>query len=232
MKSSKVTSTPKELDADDKDDLDKKIKELKEKREELIASLQADERERQWHYTQLELISQKTRSIHLTSSQSYSLDNELQRQQLEERARQRVARIIADQTRYLTYELTVSDLYYFRCLSLLAAARENVSTTSTVGAAQTDNKQSGALEKTEDGVELITCEPDVDIVWAGQEISHLQEKLDLQAVEQSVLVAEIHKLKLNAESQRVQLAAAESDLDHKQKDVDVLKVFNAFNFQS
>ena len=114
----------------------------------------------------------------------------------------------------------------------MAAARENVSTTSTVGATQTDNKQSGALEKTEDGVELITCEPDVDIVWAGQEISHLQEKLDVQAVEQSVLVADIHKLKLNVESLRVQLAAAESDLDHKQKDVDVLKVFNAFNFQS
>ena len=95
MKSSKVTSTPKELDADDKDDLDKKIKELKEKREELIASLQADERERQWHYTQLELISQKTRSIHLTSSQSYSLDNELQRQQLEERASRVKASMLA-----------------------------------------------------------------------------------------------------------------------------------------
>ena len=113
----------------------------------------------------------------------------------------------------------------------MAAARENVSTTSTVGATQTDNKQSGALEKVDDGVELITCEPDVDIVWAGQEIGHLQEKLDIQAVEQSVLVAEIHKLKLNVESQRVQLAAAESDLVHKQKDVDVLRVINAFYFQ-
>jgi len=79
---SHVTSTPKEVADVDK----KKIKELKAKRAELISSLQTDERERQWHYTQLELISQKIRGIPLTSAQSYSLENELQRQQLEERA--------------------------------------------------------------------------------------------------------------------------------------------------
>jgi hypothetical protein len=41
-------------------------------RAELISSLQTDERERQWHYTQLELISQKIRAIPLTSAQSVS----------------------------------------------------------------------------------------------------------------------------------------------------------------
>ena len=41
-------------------------------RTELIFSLQSDERERQWHYTQLELISQKIRAIPLTSAQSVS----------------------------------------------------------------------------------------------------------------------------------------------------------------
>ena len=41
-------------------------------RSELIFSLQSDERERQWHYTQLELISQKIRAIPLTSAQSVS----------------------------------------------------------------------------------------------------------------------------------------------------------------
>ena len=41
-------------------------------RSDLISSLQAEERERQWHYTQLELISQKIRNIPLTSAQSVS----------------------------------------------------------------------------------------------------------------------------------------------------------------
>ena len=41
-------------------------------REDLIAELQSEERERQWHYTQLELISQKLRSLPLTSSLSVS----------------------------------------------------------------------------------------------------------------------------------------------------------------
>ena len=41
-------------------------------REELIGELQSEERERQWHYTQLELISQKLRSLPLTSSLSVS----------------------------------------------------------------------------------------------------------------------------------------------------------------
>ena len=37
-------------------------------REQLISCLQTEERERQWHFTQLELISQKIRSLPLTSS--------------------------------------------------------------------------------------------------------------------------------------------------------------------
>ncbi len=41
-------------------------------RSDLISILQAEERERQWHYTQLELISQKIRNIPLTSAQSVS----------------------------------------------------------------------------------------------------------------------------------------------------------------
>ena len=41
-------------------------------RAEVISSLQGEERERQWHYTQLELISQKIRNIPLTSAQSVS----------------------------------------------------------------------------------------------------------------------------------------------------------------
>ena len=41
-------------------------------REQLITCLQTEERERQWHYTQLELISQKIRSLPLTSSLSVS----------------------------------------------------------------------------------------------------------------------------------------------------------------
>ena len=41
-------------------------------RTDLISSLQAEERESQWHYTQLELISQKIRNIPLTSAQSVS----------------------------------------------------------------------------------------------------------------------------------------------------------------
>ena len=46
------------------------VSELREKRAELIASLQADERERQWHYTQLELISAKLRCLPLTTGNS------------------------------------------------------------------------------------------------------------------------------------------------------------------
>lgn len=41
-------------------------------REELIASLQAEEQERQWYYTQLELIAQKIRNIPLSSLHSVS----------------------------------------------------------------------------------------------------------------------------------------------------------------
>ena len=82
-----VASTPKDIS-----DVDgQKIQELKSKRyvfnikdklvkilticcsrAELISSLQSEERERQWHYTQLELISQKIRNIPLTSAQSVS----------------------------------------------------------------------------------------------------------------------------------------------------------------
>jgi len=49
-----------------------KLQELGRHREELIGELQSEERERQWHYTQLELISQKLRSLPLTSSLSVS----------------------------------------------------------------------------------------------------------------------------------------------------------------
>jgi len=81
-KNSLITSTPKISLETGSLSLEK----LKEKREQIISSLQSDERERQWHYSQLELISQKIRSIPLSSVHSYSLENEVQRQQLEERA--------------------------------------------------------------------------------------------------------------------------------------------------
>ena len=106
-----------------------------------------------------------------------------------------------------------------------AAVHGDVSKTSSVGAAQGGAKEDGAPEKMEVEAELVTCEPDIEVVWAGQEISHLQEKLDVQAVEQSILVTEVRKLGLSVDSLRIQLASAESDLDFKQKDVDMLKVF-------
>ena len=108
---------------------------------------------------------------------------------------------------------------------MLAAAQEDLPITSSVGATQDNTKKDGTQEKMEVEAESVTCEPDIEIVWAGQEISHLQEKLDVQTVEQSILVTEVRKLELSVETLRVQLASAESDFDFKQKDVDVLKVF-------
>jgi hypothetical protein len=42
-------------------------------REELINSLQTDEQEKQWHYTQLELIAQKIRHVVIFFGQNRSV---------------------------------------------------------------------------------------------------------------------------------------------------------------
>jgi len=65
-----LTSTPKEQRQEG--EKLQRLTELRKRREDLIAELQSEERERQWHYTQLELISQKLRSLPLTSSLSVS----------------------------------------------------------------------------------------------------------------------------------------------------------------
>ena len=123
-------------------------------------------------------------------------------------------------------QLTNFELYRLYFLSVLAAAQEDLPKTSSVGATQDNTKKDGTQEKMDVEAESVTCEPDIEIVWAGQEISHLQEKLDVQTVEQSILVTEVRKLELSVETLRVQLASAESDFDFKQKDVDALKVFS------
>ncbi|XP_023332204.1 adenomatous polyposis coli protein [Eurytemora carolleeae] len=97
-----VTSTPKEFGGGQtikgpSGNSRSKTELLQKKREELIASLQAEEQERQWYYTQLELIAQKIRNIPLSSLHSYSLENEAARQELEDRA----ARVQASMQRQL-----------------------------------------------------------------------------------------------------------------------------------
>jgi len=54
---SRLTSTPRDNDSP------LRLANLRQKREELLSSLQTEEQEKQWHYTQLELIAQTIRHI-------------------------------------------------------------------------------------------------------------------------------------------------------------------------